>query len=138
MSKGHSLARIAIETKLNNWAKAKPLPAFFGIQKGDMQKPMFIRGFLLPASTTSPYLHDDGIHYSGLYQVTISCDPPEVMSAAEGVIDEINDLFPVNSLLEKDQFSGIIQNPVSRGPTIVEDNRYNIPVTIPYRGEVSN
>lgn len=134
----HAMARAAIEKKLFDWAKAKPLPAFFGIQKGDMQKPMFIRGFLLPASTTSPYLHDDGIHYSGLYQVTISCDPSQAMGVAEGVVDEINGLFPVNSLLEKDQFSGIIQDPVYRGPTIIEDNRYNIPVTIPYRGEVSN
>lgn len=133
----HELARIAIETKLVDWAKAKPIPIFLGTQKADMQKQTFLRGYLLPASTTSPYMHEDGLHYNGLYQVTISCDPSVPMSAAGQIVDELNQLFPVNSELMQGAFAGIIQNPVERGRTIIEDNRYNVPVTIPYRGEVS-
>lgn len=135
----HALARISIEGKLLTWANSKtpPLPSFFGIQKGDLAKPVFIHGFLLPASARTECLQGDEITYLGLYQVTISCDPAQPFNVAEGLINEIQTLFPVDSDIGAAAFNGSITDAVDQGPTIVEDSRYNVPVTIPYRGVVS-
>lgn len=135
----HSLARAAIETKLLNWGKSKSpvLPSFFGVQKADVTKPVFIRGFILPASARTECLQGDEITYIGLYQVTISCDPAQPFNVAEGLINEIQSLFPVDSDIGVAAFNGSITDAVDQGPTIIEDSRYNVPVTIPYRGVVS-
>jgi len=135
----HALARSAIETKLFNWAKAKTpvLPSFFGVQKGDVAKPVFIRGFLLPASARTECLQGDEITYLGLYQVTISCDPAQPFGVAEALVSEIQTLFPVDSDIGVANFNGSIIDAVDQGPTIVEDSRYNVTVTIPYRGVVT-
>ncbi len=113
------------------------MPSFFGIQKGDLAKPVFIRGFLLPASARTECLQGDEITYIGLYQVTISCDPSQPFNVAEGLINEIQALFPVDSDIGVAAFNGSITDAVDQGPTIIEDSRYNVPVTIPYRGVVS-
>lgn len=135
----HALARSAIETKLFNWAKDKNpvLPSVFGIQKADMSRPIFIKGNLLPASARTECLQGDEITYIGLYQVMISCDPAQPFNVAEGLINEIQSLFPVDSDIGVAAFNGSITDAVDQGPTIYEDSRYNVPVTIPYRGVVS-
>lgn len=135
----HALARSAIETKLFNWAKAKNpvLPSVFGIQKADLSRPIFIKGNLLPASARTECLQGDEITYIGLYQVMISCDPSQPFNVAEGLINEIQSLFPVDSDIGVEAFNGSITDAVDQGPTIPEDSRYNVPVTIPYRGVVS-
>lgn len=135
----HAMARKAIEGKLAPWAKAQNpvIPAFFGQQKGDMARPIFIRGFLLPASARTECLQGDEITYLGLYQVTISLDPAQPMSAAETIVSQIQSLFPVDSELGEAGFNGSITDAVDQGPTIYEESRYNVPVTIPYRGVVT-
>lgn len=133
----HALARIAIERKLAPWAAARPVPAFFGIQKGDLARPVFIRGNLLPASALTECLQGDEITYIGLYQVTISCDPAQPLSVAESMIDSLQTLFPVDSDLDNGSFGGSVTQAIDQGPTIIEDSRYNVPVTISYRGVVS-
>lgn len=135
----HALARIAIEGKLLTWANSKspPLPSFFGTQKGDLARSVFIRGNSLPASARTECLQGDEITYIGLYQVMISCDPAQPFNVAEGLINEIQSLFPVDSDIGVAAFNGNIADAVDQGPTIYEDSRYNVPVTIPYRGVVS-
>lgn len=134
----HAMARVAIETALNTWAKARPVPCFFGPQKGDMTRPIFLRGFLLPAAARTECLQGDEITYTGLYQVTISLDPAQPMGNAESIVSAIQTLFPVDSLIGGSAFSGSITDAVDQGPTVYEESRYNVPVTIPYRGVVSN
>lgn len=135
----HAMARAAIERKLLDWAKAKSpvLSSFFSTQKGDLTKPVFIRGNLLPASARTECLQGDEITYIGLYQVTISCEPSQPIGNAESLITEIQSLFPVDSDIGVTGFNGNITDAVDQGPTIYEDSRYNVPVTIPYRGVVS-
>ena len=135
----HAMARAAIERKLFDWAKAKSpvLPSFFSTQKGDVANPIFIRGNLLPASARAVCLQGDEITYLGLYQVTISCDPAQPIGNAETLVSEIQSLFPVDSDIGIAAFNGSITDAVDQGPTIYEDSRYNVPVTIPYRGVVA-
>ena len=135
----HALARIAIEGKLLTWAKSKSpaLPTVFGIQKADLSRPIFVKGNALPASARTECLQGDEITYLGLYQVTISCDPAQPIGNAEALVSQIQSLFPVYSDIGIESFNGMITDAVEQGPTIYEDSRYNVPVTIPYRGVVS-
>ena len=133
----HSLARIAIERKLFDWAKTKNLPTVFNVQKADLSKPVFLKGSPLPASARTECLQGDEITYIGLYQVMICCNPDVLFSVAEGYINDIQSLFPVDSDIGVASFNGSITDAVDQGPTIIEDSRYNVPVTIPYRGVVS-
>ena len=135
----HALARIAIEGKLITWAKSKSpaLPTITGTQDADLPKSTFIKGNALPASARTECLQGDEITYIGLYQVMICCPPQEKINIAEGLINEIQSLFPVDSDIGVAAFNGSITDAVDQGPTIVEDSRYNVPVTIPYRGVVS-
>ncbi len=135
----HAMARAAIERKLFDWAKAKSpaIPTFFNVQNGDASNQIFIRGNLLPASTRTECLQGDEITYIGLYQVTISCNANYSYAQAEPLISQIQSLFPVDSDIGIAAFNGSITDAVDQGPTIYEDSRYNVPVTIPYRGVVS-
>ena len=133
----HAMARAAIERKLFDWAKTKNLPTVFNVQKADLSKPVFLKGSPLPASARTECLQGDEITYIGLYQVMVCCDPAQPFNTAETLINEIQSLFPVDSDIGVAAFNGSITDAVDQGPTIVEDSRYNVPVTIPYRGVVS-
>lgn len=135
----HAMARAAIERKLFDWAKDKSpaIPTFFNVQKGDASNQIFIRGNLLPASARTECLQGDEITYIGLYQVTISCNANYSYAQTEPLISQIQSLFPVYSDIGIEGFNGMITDAVDQGPTIYEDSRYNVPVTIPYRGVVS-
>ena len=135
----HAMARAAIERKLFDWAKAKSpaIPTFFNVQKGEASNQIFIRGNLLPASARTECMQGDEITYIGLYQVTISCNANYSYAQTEPLISQIQSLFPVYSDIGIEGFNGMITDAVDQGPTIYEDSRYNVPVTIPYRGVVS-
>lgn len=138
----HALARIAIEGKLFTWAKANQTQFLGQMAKWDekVQGPLpspYLRGYLLPASARTECLQGDEITYLGLYQVSIISKPEDKPSLAESIASSIQQLFPVDSDIGIEAFNGSITDAVDQGPTIVEDSRYNVPVTIPYRGVVS-
>lgn len=135
----HAQARIAIEKKLATWAalKSPKLNLVLGVSSAKPTESVYFRGFLLPATTNAPYLHADGLEYSGMYQVSIVCSATTALKVPEGYIDELSNIFMVDSKLEQGTFYGIIVAPVDQGPTIVEDSKYTVPVTIRYRGMVS-
>lgn len=138
----HALARIAIEGRLFTWAKANQTQFLGQMAKWDEKKqgPLpspYLRGYLLPASARTECLQGDEITYLGLYQVTISCDPAQPIGNAESLVSQIQELFPVYSDIGIESFNGMITDAVDQGPTIYEDSRYNVPVTIPYRGVVA-
>ena len=132
----HRLARIAIEKKLQSWATSNNVKAIFGIQKSYPANPVYFHGYLLPATTTAPYLHADGLEYTGIYQVSIVCDPSQPESVPETYVDGLSTLFMVDSIIEQGVFSGIIIEPADRGPTITDESKYTVPVSIRYRGRV--
>ncbi len=134
----HAAARKAIESKLKTWATAKPITLIFGTGAIDQPSAVYLRGFPLPAGTTTRYIGGDANEYTGVYQVSIICLGITPVGIAEGIIAELNTLFPVDSALSSGTFRGYVVQPVSQGPTIDEDDRYNVPVTIFYYGMDGN
>lgn len=133
----HALARQAIEAKLLAWSKQSGNPpVIFGLSKAYPTNLPYLHGYLMPALTTAPYLAADGLNYVGVYQVSIVCNPDQPIGNAENIVNKLSDLFMVDSLLEQGGFSGIVIEPVSQGPTIVEASKYTVPVSFRYRGTV--
>lgn len=130
----HAAARKAIESKLAAWAAARPVPIFFAQSVANQPAGLYLRGYLLPGGTTTPYIGGDANEYTGLYQVSIICPGVTQANAYESIVSELNTLFPVFSELVSGAFNGEVHNPVVQGPRIDEVDRYNIPVTIEYWG----
>lgn len=131
----HARARRAIEVKLDAWADAKGIMIAHGAEAFDPPEgQVYLRAFLLPASTTCRYLSASELEYRGIYQVSIVTPTSEAISIPEQIIDELSSLFPVDSPLERAGFLGLVSNPVEQGPTITEPDRYTVPVSFTYRG----
>lgn len=131
----HALARRAIETKLEVWSQTQGLSVVYGAESFDPPEgQIYLRAFLLPASTTSRYLNSESIEYRGIYQVSIICPAGEPIGSAEAIIDQLSELFPVDSLLSRLGFAGIVSQPADQGPTITEPNTYTVPARFSYWG----
>ncbi|WP_139671707.1 phage tail terminator-like protein [Pseudomonas sp. F16(2018)] len=131
----HARARQAIEVKLMAWATARPIRVA-NFEQGFEAGPddIYLRAFLLPASTTCSYLGGEAYEYTGVYQVSIICPAGQVLAAAETLVGELSSLFRVDSELSRNGFEGMIVEPVEQGPTITESATYTVPASFTYRG----
>lgn len=132
----HARARRAIEVKLDAWADSQGLMVAHGAEPFDKPEgQVYLRAFLLPASTTSRYLNSEAIEYRGVYQISIVSPVNEAIGTPEGVVDQLAALFPVDSALSRAGFDGIVIQPVDQGPTITEPDVYTVPVRFSYLGQ---
>ncbi|WP_286776577.1 MULTISPECIES: phage tail terminator-like protein [unclassified Pseudomonas] len=131
----HARARQAIEIKLMAWATARPIRVA-NFEEGFEPQPneTYLRAYLLPAGTTCRYLGSDAYEYTGVYQVSIVCPAGQPLAAAEILVDELSSLFRVDSQLSRNDFEGLITEPVDQGPTITESATYTVPASFSYRG----
>ncbi|EKT4561900.1 hypothetical protein QEM42_003094 [Pseudomonas putida] len=128
-------ARQAIEIKLMAWATARPIRvANFetGFVAGADET--YLQAFQLPAGTTCRYLGSDAYEYTGAYQVSIVCPAGQPLATAEALIDELSNLFQVDTELSRNGFEGLVTEPVDQGPTITESATYTFPASFTYRG----
>ncbi|MBX8528554.1 DUF4128 domain-containing protein [Pseudomonas cichorii] len=128
-------ARQAIEIKLMGWAAARPIRVANFEQSFEARPDeTYLRAFQLPAGTTCRYLGGEAYEYSGIYQVSIVCPAGQPLATAEALVDELSDLFRVDSSLSRNGFEGLITEPVEQGPTITESATYTVPASFTYRG----
>ncbi len=131
----HEIARQAIEVKLAAWAAARPIRVAYGEEKLEpLAGEVYLRAFLLPASTRSRYLGGDANEYRGIYQVSIVCPVDEVLATPGALVDELDALFPVDSELIRGAFEGMIIEPVAQGPAINHASTYTVPASFTYLG----
>lgn len=128
-------ARQAIEIKLMAWATVRPIRvANFdqGFEAGPDET--YLKAFQLPAGTTCRYLGGEAYEYTGVYQVSIVCPAGQPLETAETIVEELSDLFRVDSPLSRNGFEGLVTEPVDQGPTITESATYTVPASFTYRG----
>ncbi|HEP8157074.1 TPA: hypothetical protein VDT66_002061 [Pseudomonas aeruginosa] len=131
----HSLARQAIEEKLNSWAKGRPIRVAFQASSFTPEVgETYLRGYLLPSGTSTPHLAGEALEFRGVYQVSIVCPSGQSLGIAESLVDEITLLFRVDSRLSRGDFEGIVAGPVEQGPAIFDDASYIVPASFAYRG----
>lgn len=134
----HARARRAIEVKLDAWADSKGLMVAHGAEPFDPPEgQVYLRAFLLPASTTCRYLSASELEYRGIYQISIVTPSDQLISAPEQLVDQLSALFPLDSLLDRAGFLGQVTAPVEQGPTITEPDRYTVPASFTYRGSAA-
>ena len=131
----HARARRAIEVILTAWTDAQAMPIVFGAEEfSPPEGQLYLRAFLIPASTVCRYLNASELEYRGIYQVSIMTPNGEPVSVPELIIDQLSALFPLDSRLDRAGFLGQVTAPVEQGPTITDTARYMIPVSFTYRG----
>ncbi|MFD2641855.1 phage tail terminator-like protein [Pseudomonas japonica] len=128
-------ARQAIEIKLMAWASARPIRVA-NFEQGFEAQPgeTYLQAFQLPAGTTCRYLGGEAYEYAGVYQVSIICPAGQALAAAEALVEDLSDLFRVDSPLSRNGFDGIVTDPLEQGPTITESATYTVPASFTYRG----
>lgn len=102
-------------------------------------KKVFIKSHLLPADTFTDTLGGDHKAFIGLYQMGIAIPLQKGVGASDAIIQELQDLFPVYSLVEDvgslDNFKVQVMSPITLLMGRSEESVYYIPVRFEYRAD---
>lgn len=134
-----SRIRMLIESRLANWAAARSPTLTVAWENHPFTPPAgtYLRGFLLPARTNSIDLASDHRGYLGIYQVDVVAPIGAGPGGAQGIAEEIADLFPdsLRLTIASPAFAMQLISPCSFGPAIILENRYTIPVSFRYQAD---
>lgn len=114
------------ESKLNAWAKSKAIPvAWENVSFDTVNKPSFIRCYLLPATTVQGTLCD--IERKGLFHINLFSPINAGPQHAEGLVAELETLFASGT------YGNLkIDSPPSVGQSVPDGGYYMVPVRVPY------
>lgn len=129
--------RAAIEGRLSTWAGAHSpaLPIAWEDVPFTPSNAVYLRGFLLPATTRSDDLGGEHRQWRGFYQISLVCPINTGPGVAEGIAEELDALFPVNLLLPIGGLSVQIVSPASAAPALQDVQSYTIPVSLGYSAQ---
>lgn len=137
----HRIVRTMLEAQLTTWAKART-PALRVEYQGQPFKPsvdeVYLRAFLLPASTNSITLEGTDRVFIGVFQVSVVAPAGKGTGMAEGVSEELEQLFPNGLRLSKGALDLITLTPLEVGPAIIADTTLTIPTSFQYRAEIDS
>ena len=131
----NKLIRSLLQSRLNAWATAKPIPVAWDNVKFMPPTGSYIRASLLPADTQSIDLEGAHRGYMGLFQLSVHVPLGSGPNAAETLTDELSALFPMALRLESGSFWVQITSPCSAYPGIPGDTHYMVPVRFRYRAD---
>ncbi|MFU6376423.1 phage tail terminator-like protein [Metapseudomonas otitidis] len=132
----HARARQAIELMLAGWADARPIRIAYGPQPFEPTAgEMYLRTFLMPASTTCRYLGGEAYEYRGIYQLSVVSPAGQPLALAESLLAELAEVFPLDRRLSRSGFEGVIIEPLDLGPIIISGDTYTLPASFTYQGE---
>jgi hypothetical protein len=134
----HRTIRQIFESRLTAWAKARSPAlrvAYEGVAFTPTNNETYLRAYTLPAGTNTNTLAGDHHAYTGVFQVSIVTPSGSGSGAAEGIADEIDDLFPVYLRLTKADFEVMVLTPVEPSPGIIEGANYIVAVSFQYRAD---
>ena len=130
------LIRRAFETRLGTYAAAQSMPvAWENVALNPQPTGPYLRGFLLPAGTSSLSL--DRLHRQrvGIYQIDVCMPTGTGPSAAEAIVAALEYVFLPSVVLNESGLLVYIVDPLSRGPALQDADRYVIPCSILYRAD---
>lgn len=131
-----ALIRAALESRVATWAAARvpSLPIAWENAKAAPALP-YLRVNLLAATTDVPDLAGVARTYRGLLQVTVVAAIDTGPGAADGIVGELEALFPANLSLASGGITVRTVGAASAAPALQDDTSYRIPVSIPYRAD---
>ena len=135
-----STIRAILETRLAAWAAARvpPLPVLWENAR-TAQEPTadHLRAYVLPATTTSPFLAGNGRSYRGLFQVSIFLLPGAGARKAETIAGDLDALFPCAERYTSAGLTVQVLTPASIGPALQETDWHMVPVRFTYGAEAT-
>lgn len=135
-----SAIRKILETRLAGWAAARvPVLPVLWENVNVAQEPVgdHLRAYLLPATTTNPYVAGDGRSLRGIFQVSAFLTPGSGPKKGEAIASELDALFPCFAQYTDGVITVMVAAPVSTAPAITEPGWFMLPMSIRYRSEIS-
>ena len=131
-----TLIRRAYEGRLATWAAARSpvLPvAYENVPYTPATGAVFLRAYVLPATTESLDLAGTLRTYLGVVQFSVCCPINTGPGAALGIADELAALFVVNARLTSGAITVQQITPCSIAPALQDASHYIIPVSFQFR-----
>lgn len=128
------IVRAGLEKKLKTWADAQGLSVAWENVAFNPPAGAYVRAFLLPSPAVSQSLDKAHRRYAGLLQVNLTM--PINGGSAENLAASLSAAFAPQTHIVEAGVTIYITDPASPAPAIQEDNRYTVPVTIPYTAHV--
>lgn len=130
----HRIIRSLFEQRLAAWAVERNLRvAYQGVNFAPEDSETYLAAFILPAGTDSETLSGDHRAYTGVFQINAVTPVGSGTGAAEGLVEEIAELFPVYLRLKRDDFEVMVLTPVEPGPPVTGDTTLTVSASFQYR-----
>lgn len=136
----HRTIRQIYEASLAVWAAARsPMLriAYQGASFTPNDGETYLAAFMLPAGTNSATLGGDHKAYTGLFQVNVVTPTGSGTGKAEGIVDELAALFPLNARYTKSGLTVMTLTPVEPGPGVPEGNTWTVAASFEYRADTN-
>ncbi|MNE33682.1 hypothetical protein D3C76_551320 [compost metagenome] len=136
----HRTIRQIYEARLAAWAAARApvlCIAYQGVTFTPADGETYLKAYTLPAGTSSETLGGDHKAYTGLFQVSVVTPSGSGTGKAEGIVDELAALFPLNARYTKSGLTVMTLTPVEPGPGIPEGNTWTVAASFEYRADTN-
>jgi len=132
----HQIIRRIYEQRLAAWAAPRGLRiAYQGVAFEPSDGETYLRTFTLPAGTDTQTLEGTDRVYTGVLQISVVTPAGNGTGDAEGLIDDLDDLFPTYLRLQQGDFEVMVLTPVEPGPAIVDDTTLTVSASFQYRAD---
>lgn len=134
----HKQIRSLYEQRLAGWAEAREPTLRVAYQNAAFtpnDDETYLQVYLLPALTASNTLAGDHHLYTGTFQVSVITPSGGGEGAAEGIVVELAELFPVNLRISRDGFEVLVLTPVSQGPAVPNGTTQSVSASFTYRAD---
>ncbi|MFK3971181.1 phage tail terminator-like protein [Pseudomonas sp. NPDC087358] len=132
----HKIIRQLFETRLASWAGERNLRiAYEGVGFESVADETYLRIFTLPAGTNTQTLKGEDRVYTGVIQISIVSPSGNGTGDAEGLVDELEELFPAFLRLREGDFEVLVLTPVEPGPPITDNTTLTVSASFQYRAD---
>jgi hypothetical protein len=132
----HLTIRLLYQQRLAAWAADKGLRVSYeGAEFIPEADETYLSCFALPAGTDANTLAGDHRAYTGVFQINVVSPIGSGTGDAEGLVDELADLFPAYLRLKRDDFEVIVLTPVEQSPPIPGDTTLSVSASFQYRAD---
>jgi hypothetical protein len=132
----HQIIRRIYEQQLAAWAAPRGLRiAYQGVAFEPGDDETYLRAFTLPAGTDTQTLEGTDRVYTGVFQISVVTPVGNGTGDAEGLVDELDDLFPAFLRLQQGDLEVIVLTPIEPGPAIVDDTTLTVAASFQYRAD---
>lgn len=132
----HLTIRLLYQQRVTAWAADKSLRVSYqGAEFIPAADETYLSCFALPAGTDTNSLAGDHRVYTGVFQISVVTPVGNGTGDAEGLVDELAELFPAYLRLKQGEFEVIVLTPVEPGPALTEDTTLSVSASFQYRAD---